>query len=405
MAPRPRPVNRQPMRELNQAAVLGVINDRGPISRTEIAESTRLSPATVSGITGDLIAQGLVYERAAGVSTGGRRPILLALNRRAGFVLGAKLTETHVVVALTDLGAEIVEQRDLPLGPDRRPEAVVAALADLVADLRAGHPDRRLFGLGLGLAGLVDRRAGVCRFSPFLRWRDVPLRALLEARLGLPVVVENDVNTLAVAERWFGAGAGVADFVVVTLGRGVGMGMVLDGRLYRGGRGGGGEFGHVTVDPDGPACECGKRGCLEALVGEPELRRRLGAALGCEVTLADGVELARAGDPGAREVFAAAGRTLGLALAGVVNLLNPLRLIVGGEGAQALDLYLEPLRAALAAHCFDGLYADLELTVEPWGDGAWARGAAGLMLDQLFHPHLYPEADRDDGARFGEAIA
>jgi predicted NBD/HSP70 family sugar kinase len=243
------------------------------------------------------------------------------------------------------------------------------------------------------MAGAIDRRAGVCRFSPFLRWRNVPLRSMLEARLSLPVVVENDVNTLAMAERWFGAGAGVADFVVVTLGRGVGLGMVVDGRLYRGGRGAGGEFGHVTVEPDGPPCECGKRGCLEALVGEPGLRRRLREAVGRDLTLTDGAALARSGDPTARAVFSEAGRTLGLALAGVVNLLNPVRLIVGGEGVETLDLLMDSLRAALAEHCFDGLFADLELVVEPWGDDAWARGAAALMLDQLFHPPLYRHED------------
>lgn len=383
-----RSANRDLIREINQALVLGIIRDRGPIARTTIAETARLSLATVSGITGDLIAERLVYEHEVGASTGGRRPILLALNRRAGLVIGVKLTETHVVAALTDLGAEIVEQVEVALGEDRRPDAVVSAFAALAADLRARRPGERVFGLGLGMAGAVDRRTGVCRFSPFLRWRDVPLRSLLEARLGLPVVVENDVNTLAMAERWFGAGAGVADFLVVTLGRGVGMGMVLDGRLYRGGRGSGGEFGHLTVNPDGFPCECGKRGCLETIVGEPGLRRDLRTALDREVGLADGAALARAGDPAALQVFADAGRTLGLALAGVVNLLNPTRLIVGGEGVQALDLLLDSLRDSLEAHCFDGLYDDLELVVEPWGDDAWARGAAGLLLDQFFHPAL-----------------
>jgi predicted NBD/HSP70 family sugar kinase len=238
------------------------------------------------------------------------------------------------------------------------------------------------------MAGTIDRRAGVCRFSPFLGWRDVPLRDLLEARLELPVAIENDVNTLALAEQWFGAGAGINDFLVVTVGRGVGLGMVLDGRLYRGGRGGGGEFGHLTIAPDGPACACGKRGCLEALVADPALERAAGEALGRSVRLAEAAALARDGDPAARAVFAGAGRTLGLALAHLVNVFNPTLLIVGGEGVQTLDLLLTPLEETLAAHCFDGLFEDLRLVVEPWGDDAWARGAAGMMLDALFHPAL-----------------
>ncbi len=395
MALRLRSANRQLIRQINQAVVLGVIHDRGPISRTAIAEASRLSLATISGITADLIAQDLIYEREAGVSTGGRRPILLALNRQAGLVLGAKLTESHIVAALTDLGAEIVAQRQIPLGPDRDPDSVVAALAGLVADLRAAHPDGRIFGLGLGLAGAIDRRAGICRFSPFLGWRDVPLRRMLESRLGLPVVVENDVNTLTVAEQWFGAGSGVQDVVVVTLGRGVGLGMIVAGQVYRGGRGSGGEFGHTTVDPDGPRCDCGKRGCLEAFVSEPALRRRIQQATQTAITLDQAITRARDGDDAIQAVFAAAGQTLGLALSGVVNLLNPTLLIVGGEGAHTLEPLLEPMRTTLEAHCFEGLFADLTLVVEPWGDDAWARGAAGLMLEELFHPTLYRDAGED----------
>jgi N-acetylglucosamine repressor len=389
VAARLRSADRRLIRGINQALVLGLIRDRGPISRTAVAAVARLSPATVSAITAELIEQGLVHETEPGASTGGRRPILLALNRGAALVLGVKLTETTLVAALADLGARVVDQRATPLGPDRSPEAVVAHLAETVEALRAAHPGRRVVGLGLGLAGVVDRAAGVCRFSPFLRWRDVPLRRLLEARLDLPVVIENDVNTLALAEQWFGAGVGVADFLVVTLGRGVGLGMVLDGRLYRGGRGGGGEFGHVTVDPQGPRCQCGKRGCLEALVSDPALLAQSRRALGPGVSLPEAVRRARGGDAAAQAVFAAAGRTLGAALAALVNLLDPPLIIVGGEGAGTLDLMLEPMREALAAGCFADFGAGLRLVVEPWGDDAWAHGAASLMLEELFRPPLY----------------
>lgn len=388
MALHHRSANRQTIRQINEAAVLGVINDLGPISRTEIAEVTSLSPATITGITGKLIRQGLAREREIGASTGGRPPVLVEIDRDAGCVIGVKLTEHHLIAALTDLGAETLAERALPLDADRNPHAVAAALAGVVSELRATLPDRRFFGLGVGLAGAIDRRTGVCRFSPFLPWRDVPLRALLEPMVDCPVVVDNDVNALTLAERWFGGGAGYADFVVVTIGRGVGLGMVLDGRLYRGGHGGGGEFGHVTVEPGGPPCDCGKRGCLEALVAEPALLRRLRQVCDAELSLADGSALARSGHAGARTVFANAGATLGWALSSVVNLLNPTRMIVGGEGVLFLDLLLDPMRDALATNCFDGLFTDLDLIVEPWGDDVWARGAAGLVLDELFHARL-----------------
>ncbi|MEO7913647.1 MAG: ROK family protein, partial [Roseiflexaceae bacterium] len=228
-----------------------------------------------------------------------------------------------------------------------------------------------------------------------LQWHSVPLRHMLEQRLGLPVVIENDVNTLTMAEQWFGAGVGVNDFLVVTLGRGIGMGMVLNGQLYRGGCGGGGEFGHITMVPDGPRCDCGKRGCLEALVADPAIVRRMQVASDRELTMEATVALARQGDTTAQGIFAAAGRTLGMAIANLVNIFNPPLLVIGGEGARALDLLQESLQETLQAHCFDGFFNDMRLVVEPWGDDAWARGAASLMLDELFRPDVY----RNDESR------
>lgn len=379
---------------MNEAVILGVIHDRGPIARTEIASITSLSPATVTGITAVLIGQGLVFEQEIAESTGGRPPVLLSINREAGSVIGIKLTESQIIAALTDLGGSTLASCVVDLGNERTPAMVVERIAGIVEDLRGDFPDRQFYGVGIGLAGAIDRRAGICRFSPFLQWRDVPLRSLLEQRIDRPVVIENDVSALTLAERWFGLGAGLTDFVVVTLGRGVGLGMVLDGRLYRGGKGAGGEFGHLSVDAAGPLCDCGKRGCLEALVGEQALTREIAATLGPGFSLADGAERARMGYAQAVEIFDRAGETLGIALAGIVNLLNPTRIIVGGEGVHTLDLLLAPMRSALATHCFDGLYDDLELIVEPWGDDAWARGAAGLVLDDLFHARLERERDR-----------
>jgi predicted NBD/HSP70 family sugar kinase len=157
--------------------------------------------------------------------------------------------------------------------------------------------DGPLYGVGVGLAGVIDRAGGVVRHATYADWRDVDLAGLLEKRLGLPVVVDNDVNTLVANEQWFGAGRGVADMAVVSIGRGIGLGMVLDGRLYRGAAGGAGEFGHLKV-ADGPECACGGRGCLEAVIGGPAILTRTGQA-----TLEDAAALARDGDVTAREVF------------------------------------------------------------------------------------------------------
>ncbi|MFL5758749.1 MAG: ROK family protein [Thermomicrobiales bacterium] len=398
MARKIRSANRDLMRRMNETLVLGITYDFGPISRSDIAETSGLSLATISSITGALIEEGIVIEQSPGESTGGRRPILLAIDRAAGLIVGAKLTQEHIVVAMTDLGGDVVEQRAMPLGSDLQPESVISALGALVDGLRSAYADRRFLGLGIGMAGIIDRAEGICRYSPFLHWRDVPIRQMLESRIGMPVIVENDVNALTLAERWFGAGAGLLNFLVVTLGAGVGMGMLLNGELYRGGHDGAGEFGHSTVIENGPLCNCGKRGCVEAFVSEPALQRAAVETFGRDIGLEEAIALARAGDDRAMELFRSSGHVLGLALSSVINVLNPTLVIVGGEGTLFLDLLLPSLKEALAAHCFADLFNDIDLVVEPWGDDAWARGAAVLMLDDFFHPPDHGNQPEEDGS-------
>ncbi len=248
--------------------------------------------------------------------------MLLALNAQAGYAVGIKLTETAATAVLTDLDATIVARHSEPLA-GHHPEAIVETLAAAVRALTGAAHGRPIFGVGLGMAGIIDRAHALVHYATYFGWRDLPLADMLEAQISLPVVIDNDVNALTVAEQWFGAGKGVEDFLVISLGRGIGLGMVLDGRLYRGARGGAGEFGHTTVVPDGPRCVCGKFGCLEALVSDPAIMQRAAQVLGRSATIAEAIELARQGDAGLMSIFTAAGRTLGQAVANLVNVLNP----------------------------------------------------------------------------------
>lgn len=377
------------IREINQAIVLNAVRAHGALSRTDIAQVTHLGLPTISAITAELIDVGLLYERSTGVSTGGRKPVLLALNAQAGHVVGAKITEEAAILVLTDLEATVVARRDVPLDAPE-PEALVATLAEAVQALAPAAGGGPILGMGVGMAGVIDRGRALVRHATYFGWRDLPFGSLLERRLELPVVIDNDVNALTAAEQWFGAGRSAANFVVISLGRGVGMGMVLDGRLYRGAGGGAGEFGHMVVVPGGPRCACGKQGCLEALVGDPALVERASAALGAPVTIQEAIAGAHAGNTLLQSIFADAGRTLGMAAANAVNLLNPGLIVVGGEGTRAGALLMEPFAAALREHCFDGLYGDVTIVTEPWGDEAWARGAASLLLGELFEPALRP---------------
>jgi N-acetylglucosamine repressor len=388
--------NRDLIRALNRSAVLNTIKAQGPASRTEVARLTGLSAATITGITAGLIADGLIFEKASGDSRGGRRPILLAVNPRGRYVIGLKLTETQVIGALTDLEATVIAKRaDSIVGHSLEQVLETLAAAVLALLIEGRLRKKQLLGVGLGLAGIVDAERGLLRLSPYFGWRDVPLRDLLRARLHVPIYIDNDVNTLTLAEKWFGAGQGVDHFLTVTVGRGVGLGIVVNGQFCRGVGGGAGEFGHTVIDPDGPLCDCGKRGCLETFVGDPGLLRMAAEAAErgeLDGPVADTDELVRraaAGNAGARAVFARAGEVLGRGVANLINVFNPERLIIGGEGVRAGEWLFGPMRAAVSRYVMVGLAQDTEIRVEPWGDDAWARGAASLVLRELFESPVH----------------
>lgn len=386
--------NKALIRALNRSTVLNIVKSKGPIARAEIARRTGLSPATVTGITAELIEGNLIFEKAPGDSSGGRRPILMALNPKGGYVVGIKLTETQLIGALTDLEATVIA-RGSQSWTGSTPEQAIQVIITLINNLisQGNIRKKQLLGVGVGLAGIIDANRGLLRTTPFFDWQDLPLRDLIQARLRIPVYLDNDVNTLTLAEKWFGAGQGVNNFLTVTIGRGVGMGIVLNGQFYRGAKGGAGELGHTVIDPSGPLCPCGKHGCLEAYISDPALLRSAAeAGLGDQANTPDDlVSLAQAGNPAAREIFNRAGEILGRGIANLINLLSPDLIIIGGEGTRAGELLFEPMRKAMTSYVLDGLGTSTTVRVERWGDDAWARGAASLVLRELFESPVHRE--------------
>lgn len=397
----PSHANRDLMRAINRSTVLNTIKNHGPLSRTEIAKRTRLSAATVSAITAELIQSNLVFEKEAGDSSGGRRPILLALNPRGGFVIGMKLAEDHVTGALTDLEASIVAKTTLPL-PAGTVDTAIDTMAAAVDALHssAGNLREKLLGVGVGLAGIIDHRQGELRYSPIFGWRSIPLAALLEARLQVDVRIDNDVNTLTFTELWFGRGKGVENFLTITVGRGIGLGIVVNGQVYQGLQGGVGEFGHTSFDPEGPLCACGKRGCLETYAADPGLLRMAneaqarGELLAGSLTVEELCCLAESGHPTARAIYTQAGAALGLGIANLINVLNPQLIILSGEGVRAGEVLFAPMRAMMQAQVMPGLSADTRFQIDDWDDSAWARGAAGMILRDLFESPIHHEPAR-----------
>lgn len=390
---------RESIRAHNQNAVLQTVHRHGPISRVDLAARLQLSPAAITSITGELIDRNLLFEARRAETTGaGRRPILLEVDYDHALVAGVKLSRDRVVTALTNLNAEIHRSDVRPL-ERTDPEAVVEAIARSLAELADGTPEgAAVAALAVSVPGTVDIDGSTVRRSPFLGWRDVPLGALLEERLGAPVVVENDVDALALAEAWFGCGREHDDLLVVTLGRGVGLGIVLHGEVYRGPRGGAGELGHVVLDPAGPAARRGRPATLEAFLSDDALLRAARRALPDlpdDATVEDAAARARTGEAAARAVYERAGVVLGRALALLVNIFAPELIVLGGEGMRSAAELLPAARRELAAAAFGDLGERVELVVDVAEDDSWARGAAALAASR----HLVDVAMQAGGDR------
>lgn len=390
------------MRDLNRMAVLALIGQQGPIARVEIARKLSLSPATVTAVTRELTRERLVREVDQAPSNGGRPAILLGLIAEAAHAIGCKISPDRLTAVHVDLAGEPLEYEERAF--DATAPAAIDRLGAIVAELSEtwSRPGSRLLGIGLGLPGIVDSQQGIVE-APILGWPAVPLVRLLQDRLRVPVLIDNDVNTLAVSERLYGRGRYRDNVLTVTIGRGVGLGIVAGGVIQRGHRGGAGEFGHLTMVEGGPKCECGNRGCLEALIADPALVDQAIAAglVAPGTSVVDGtaalLRLAAAGDSAARLIYERAGALLGRAVAGLVSIFSPELVIIGGEGTVAWAHVGDAFDRSLRAHVFPPL-ADVEVEVDPWDDRRWARGAAALVLGASFSTPLY-ERSVEDGVR------
>ncbi|WP_030488565.1 ROK family transcriptional regulator [Micromonospora chokoriensis] len=371
-------------------AVFTAVLTDGPLSRVSLADRLGLSSAAVTKAARPLIDMGYLYELAATERTGpgaGRPATPLAVRADREFFIGVKITSDELIGVVCDLraGVRATARRRLT---DTGVEAVLAELGQLVEgliDAPAGYRARTR-RLGLAISGDVDRTTGLVRYSPFLQWRNVPLRQLAEELTGLAVTVENDVKALTAAEHWFGEGVGAESFALVTVGTGIGCGLVVHGRLLSGSNGVAGEIGHISVDATGPTCHCGGRGCVEAIAGTDAIVRQVREAVGRpDITIEGAIALARDGDEAVRAVFARAGNAIGCGIAAVANLVGPARIVVSGEGLAAYDLLETHIRAGFERQAF-GVAAECPLSIRPLPFEEWARGAAAVSIQTLVVP-------------------
>jgi predicted NBD/HSP70 family sugar kinase len=374
--------------ELNANArrVADVLRAHGPRTRSELIDLTGLSRPTVSASLGDLTAVGFITEDGGAPvrSAGGRPASLVRLARAAGLVVGVDIGRRHIRVAVADLGHEVLGETEtrLEFEADGRPTEVLDRAASLVDDALAGVGSDRstVAGVGLGIPAPLTRTGHIG--SPMLLpgWADLVPALELGRRLGLPVRADNDANVGALGEHLWGAGRGCDDLVYVKLATGVGAGIVVDGRLYRGAVGTAGELGHVTIDARGPVCRCGNRGCLELSVGGRALLDLARPAHPRLTDLGELVRLAVDGDAGCRRLLVDAGAQLGFALGSLVNLVNPERVVLGGALGAAAELLLEPLRRGLTDTAMPAAAGAVKIVLAELGERACVLGSVALAL-------------------------
>jgi N-acetylglucosamine repressor len=392
------PMDRKMMRELNQNMLLNLIRLHAPVSRTQLKKLSGLSLGTIVGITAALIEQELVVETGVAESTGGRKAGLLEVYPEGGYVVGIDLREHEILGAVLNLHGNVVYSSSWPAVLRDNAAHAVDVIATGVEDFlaRSQMPRSKMLGLGCGVSGPVNAQAGISVDSWILNWHHVEIATPLSGRLHMPVFVDNAVNCLACYEKLYGDGQQYRNFLLVTLGRGLGLATVIRDDLFRGAQGIGAEFGHIPFFVEnGRLCECGNQGCLEAYVSHHGILATYHTLCADSVTMQaddylipaiqDLVRRALEGDELALKAFELTGTYLGAGLATLVNLFNPECIIIEGTEGHWVDFLLGTMKMTMRQHIFSQLGSHLELIVER--DATmfnWARGAGSLVLRDFF---------------------
>lgn len=375
------------IRDINRQIVLNYVREREPISRAEIARETNLQKSTISTIVDELEMDGLIEEFGEGESTGGRRPALLRLRTAGAIGIGVAITPTITTIASSDLAGRVLSQEDFATTADVEQELT------LVVDSVNNHlrgTNGSIESIGVSLPGLVDPETGRAIYVPYFQWRDMPVADVITSRTGLPVVVDNDANSAALAELWFGRPevSDARDFILVMVAEGVGTGIVFDGQIYRGKRGAAGEFGHMIVGRHAPVpCSCGNRDCWEAFSSERATIARYKKL--CSLhddeapTFNQLIDRALGGEENAKSAIVDTALCLGVGIANLIVGFSPETVVVAGRIARAWSLIESALSESIEHSVRRGL-PSVPILPSTLGEQPALRGALSLVLAGKF---------------------
>jgi N-acetylglucosamine repressor len=381
------------IKKTNMTTVLEKIRTEGPISRASISRVTGLSRSTCSIIVDELISEGLVLETGKDESSGGRKAILLKLNYEGRRAIGIKVMQSSITAALVDLSGRIIEMQSEVISPDCSELDFLGSLLKLVNFLisyEKNETNEIIFGIGIGIGGKIDSKNGVLLESSILRLKNIYIGKTLEDKTGIPVYLENDVNAFTIGEKYFGAGKNYNNFLCISLGQGIGAGIIIDDLLFRGSHHIAGEFGHIRITDreDSLFCTCGKKGCLEAYAADKAIQDYYRDITGSEVSIERVVALAEQGEAPAKKAFGKAGSYLGTGISTLINLFDPETIIIGGEGASYYKYMRNEVARTIKENVVYGLSDEIEIKPVLFDDNLWVRGVAALVVREVFRKEV-----------------
>lgn len=389
---------------INKIKILKTIYQEGEISRAKIAQKTRISAPTVTRIVNHLIDEvNLIKKIGKGDSSGGRKPILLKFNNDDNYIIGIDIGTTHVDGILTNLKSEIVKKIRIPTDGNLELNSIVEKLEVIIKKLASNEvaKQNKIYGIGIAAAGLINKDNGVIEYSPDFHWNNVDLVEILQKFTDLPIILDNVSRVMALGELWYGIGSNYNNFAVVNVGYGIGAGIILDDKLFYGSKGYAGEFGHITIDKNSMlVCECGDKGCLEALASGRAIAKR--ARMGIEsninselvelvddkdfsqITAKKVAEAARDGDLYSLNIIHKAAEDLGLGIKNLINLFNPEAIVIGGGVSNAGKLLFNKIRETLKR---TGLKKSTDIPILPatYGDEGTVRGTTAMVLNEILN--------------------
>ncbi len=382
------------LRQVNYQTILRSLYLNGPMSRLELSSQTQLSPGTITNVTADMLAEGVLIEGGIQESLGGRPRTILEINPAYGYLIGVDLGETHVQLELFDLTRHKLATVRQPILPgEGAPQRYVTVIAEGVEALLAQHPLGRqaILGVGVGVPGIVEHNGPVSVAAPMWGWESVPMLEMLESAIDLPCYIDNGAKAMALAESWFGVGRGAQDVIVILIGTGIGAGIITRGALYRGATNSAGEWGHTKIVLDGRPCRCGSCGCLEAYTGAPgilttaqELNPQWVLPQDQLTALSSLVQAYKDGNAVARQTFQQVAQVLGAGIANLVNLFNPERIVIGGWAGMLIgEILLEEISQAVNTYSLPLSTKGLHLGTCYFGQDAICMGAACLVLEEF----------------------